>query len=337
MRHRCAGAVHQHQHQHQHQQHQTPQQTAASGEPDAPVFSLPPPPSSQHRECDAHRRSLQELPCLSQPARRGETPFPPGAQQDPWAPAGSQPLFPSCHCSFSTDHSQNQRPLPAPQPSPAPIPPPPTAFPGDCQRLARSADNYRQASIVERCRGGGGDHRQLQQKQHCHPPRDSSPEGIRANSQKRCILAEPRTQQQQIPQLRAQRQLLVGSSLPVNYCASGSGELCRTRQAPLLQQQRAPGLVVSQRPQQQQQQQQHGDQQDRKKCARTPAPGATPPAKSSATGSSSGSSKESPNYGSSYHLWPESPHKGEERIRIDPHKVESRGVYGFFFSLSHPR
>ncbi|XP_072768973.1 small conductance calcium-activated potassium channel protein 1a [Nerophis lumbriciformis] len=319
MRHRCAGAVHQHQ-QHQ-QQHQTPQQTAASGEPDAPVFSLPPPPSSQQRECDAHRRSLQELPCLSQPARRGETPFPAGAQQqDPWAPAGSQPLFPSCHCSFSTDHSQNQRPLPAPQPSPAPIPlppPPTTSFPGDCQRLARSGDNYRQASIVERCRGGGGDHRQLQQKQHCHPPRDSSPEGIRANSQKRCILAEPRTQQQQIPQLRAQRQLLVGSSLPVNYCASGSGELCRTRQAPLLQQQRAPGLVdVSQRP---------GDQQDREKCARTPAPGATPPAKSSATGggssSSSSSSKESPNYGSSYHLWPESPHKGEERIRIDPHKA----------------
>uniref|UniRef100_A0A3Q3MAL1 Potassium intermediate/small conductance calcium-activated channel, subfamily N, member 1a n=1 Tax=Labrus bergylta TaxID=56723 RepID=A0A3Q3MAL1_9LABR len=35
----------------------------------------------------------------------------------------------------------------------------------------------------------------------------------------------------------------------------------------------------------------------------------------------SNSSKDSPNYGSSYHLWPESPHKGEERIRIDPHKA----------------
>ncbi|KAL7386078.1 hypothetical protein ABVT39_003869 [Epinephelus coioides] len=180
--------------------------------------------------------------------------------------------------------------------------------------------------------------------------------GTRANSQKgRSLNAcesteanrrafEPQTQdlqqqqQQQIPQLRAQQQLLVGSSLPINYCASGSGELCRTHQAPLLQQQE----------QQQQRQQQQGAlglcpqrpqhcEQDRNKSGRITAQGdqaqphsrdsrVTPPVtqqayagNSSATGSNS--SKDSPNYGSSYHLWPESPHKGEERIRIDLHKA----------------
>ncbi|XP_057712855.1 small conductance calcium-activated potassium channel protein 1a isoform X1 [Corythoichthys intestinalis] len=377
MRHRYAGAVY---------QHQIPQQKQkrASGEPDAPVFSLPPPPSSssQHRDrastTDAHRRSLQELPCVSQPAAAarkaphgGDSPAPPAGsgdtgEQDPWAPA---PAFPGCHCSFSStaqeaNHSQNQHhrvapPQPSP-PFPPPIPPPPTAssfshsssssllFSRESKRgdrLGRSANNYQQASIVERCRGGGGaggqrDHRQLQQQQqqHCHPrlpPRDSSPEGIRANSQKRCTdrrAFEPQTQEQQIPQLRARQQLLVGSSLPINHCASGSGELCRTHQAPLLhqqqQQQQPPPPPHSNSPPRQ-----HCEARDRNKCARTPAPGdshgATPPAdaaKSSATGgsghsNSSGRSRESPNYGSSYHLWPESPHKGEERIRIELHKA----------------
>ncbi|XP_028284325.1 small conductance calcium-activated potassium channel protein 1a isoform X1 [Parambassis ranga] len=423
MRHRYAGAVH---------QHQIPDETQGSSKQSrdqvAPVFSLPPPPSSHHRDrtstAAAHRQSLQELPCLSQPSRRpvhsGEhlplasydttqrpshrasepsTGQPAHLQQDPWAPAGSQhqqpppqsekqPVFPSCHCSFSEQEaslSQNQPhpvdPLP-PQPSPPfppPIPPPPTSSSSSLlfsresrrgDRLQRSANNYQQASIVERCRGGGGagghrDQRQLlqqqqqqqQHQQHCHlrlQQRDPSPEGIRANSQKGrslnvCESNEARRafesqtqdlQQQQIPQLRAQQQLLVGSSLPINYCASGSGELCRTHQAPLLQQQE------QQRQQQQQQQQgalglcpqrpQHCEQ-DRNKSGRITAHGdqaqphnrdsrVTPPVtqqayagNSSATGSNS--SKDSPNYGSSYHLWPESPHKGEERIRIDLHKA----------------
>ncbi|XP_044224822.1 small conductance calcium-activated potassium channel protein 1a isoform X1 [Thunnus albacares] len=429
MRHRYAGAVH---------QHQIPDEKQGSSkqsrDPVAPVFSLPPPPSSHHRDrtstTAAHRQSLQELPCLSQPSRRpvhsgdplplacydtaqrpshrGSEPStgqPAHLQQDPWAPAGSQqqqqpppqsekqPVFPSCHCSFSEQEaslSQNQHhpfdPLP-PQPSPPfppPIPPPPTSSSSSLlfsreskrgDRLRRSANNYQQASIVERCRGGGGagghrDHRQLlqqqqqqqqqqQHQQHSHlrlQQRDPSPEGIRANSQKGCSLnvcesteanrrafesqtqdLQQQQQQQQIPQLRAQQQLLVGSSLPINYCASGSGELCRTHQAPLLQQQ-----------EQQQQQRQQGAlglcpqrpqhcEQDRNKSGRITAQGdqaqphsrdsrVTPPVtqqayaeNSSATGSNS--SKDSPNYGSSYHLWPESPHKGEERIRIDLHKA----------------
>ncbi|XP_022056400.1 small conductance calcium-activated potassium channel protein 1a isoform X2 [Acanthochromis polyacanthus] len=413
MRHRYAGAVH---------QHQIPDDKHGNSKQNrdqvAPVFSLPPPPSSHHRDrtstTAAHRQSLQELPCLSQPSRRpvhsgdplplasydtsqrpshraGEpsTGKPAHLQQDPWAPAGSQqqpppqsekqPVFPSCHCSFSEQEasfSPNQphpvAPLP-PQPSPPfppPIPPPPTSSSSSLlfsreskrgDRLRRSANNYQQASIVERCRGGGGagghrDHRQLlqqqqqQQQQHCHlrlQQRDPSPEGIRVNSQKGrslnvCESTEARRafesqtqelQQQQIPQLRAQQQLLVGSSLPINYCASGSGELCRTHQAPLLQQQE----------QQQQQQRQQGAlglcpqrpqhcEQDRNKSGRITAQGdhrdsrVTPPVtqqaytgNSSATGSNS--SKDSPNYGSSYHLWPESPHKGEERIRIDLNKA----------------
>uniref|UniRef100_A0AAQ5WWA7 Calmodulin-binding domain-containing protein n=2 Tax=Amphiprion ocellaris TaxID=80972 RepID=A0AAQ5WWA7_AMPOC len=419
MRHRYAGAVH---------QHQIPDDKHGNSKQNrdqvAPVFSLPPPPSSHHRDrtstTAAHRQSLQELPCLSQPTRRpvhsgdplplasydtsqrpshraGEpsTGKPAHLQQDPWAPAGShqqppppqsekQPVFPSCHCSFSEQEasfSPNQPhpvdPLP-PQPSPPfppPIPPPPTSSSSSLlfsreskrgDRLRRSANNYQQASIVERCRGGGGagghrDHRQLlqqqqqqQQQQHCHlrlQQRDPSPEGIRVNSQKGrslnvCESTEARRafesqtqelqqqQQQQIPQLRAQQQLLVGSSLPINYCASGSGELCRTHQAPLLQQQEQ---------QQQRQRQQQGAlglcpqrpqhcEQDRNKSGRITAQGdhrdsrVTAPVtqqayagNSSATGSNS--SKDSPNYGSSYHLWPESPHKGEERIRIDLNKA----------------
>ncbi|XP_047445644.1 small conductance calcium-activated potassium channel protein 1a isoform X1 [Mugil cephalus] len=424
MRHRYAGAVH---------QHQIPDGKQGSSKQSrdqvAPVFSLPPPPSSHHRDrtstAAAHRQSLQELPCLSQPSRRpvhsgdplplasydttqrpshrGTEPStgqPAHLQQDPWAPAGSQqqqhpppqsekqPVFPTCHCSFSEQEasfSHNQPhpvdPLP-PQPSPPfppPIPPPPTSSSSSLlfsreskrgDRLQRSANNYQQASIVERCRGGGGagghrDHRQLlqqqqqqqQHQQHCHlrlQQRDPSPEGIHANSQKGrslnvCESTQARRafesqtqdlQQQQIPQLRAQQQLLVGSSLPINYCASGSGELCRTHQAPLLHQQ--------QQERQQQQQQQQGAlglcpqrpqhcEQDRNKSGRNTVQGdqaqphsrdsrVTPPVtqqayagNSSATGSNS--SKDSPNYGSSYHLWPESPHKGEETICIDLHKA----------------
>ncbi|CAM9208905.1 unnamed protein product, partial [Lampetra planeri] len=402
MRHRYAGGVH---------QHQIPPEPAASSKQSraqvAPVFSLPPPPSSHHRDrtptAAAPRQSLQELPCLSQPSRRAghsgdprslglcdtaQTPPQRGSgsstgqpahlQQDPWAPAGSQqqqqlppppqsqkqPVFPSCHCSFSdqgANHPQHHPvdPLP-PQPSPPippHLPPPPTSSSSSLlfsreskrgDRLRRSVNNYQQASIVERCRGGGGagghrDHRQLQQQQqqqqysHFRPQqKDSSPEGIRANSQKRCSVnacestqasrraLECQTQelqQQQIPQLRAQQQLLVGSSLPINYCASGSGDLCRAQEAPLLQQQAdAPGLCA-QRPQ-------HWEQ-DRRKSGRNgqgerPHSCDSPPVTQQARNSSasgSHSSKDSPNYGSSYHLWPESPHKGEERVRIDLHQA----------------
>nr|XP_040027138.1 small conductance calcium-activated potassium channel protein 1a isoform X1 [Gasterosteus aculeatus aculeatus] len=421
MRHRCAGAVHQH-----HVPDEKQASSEQSGDPVAPVFSLPPPPSSQHRDrtssTAAHRQSLQELPCLSQPSRRPvhsgdplasyDTAQPPSRrtgepsstgkpahlQQDPWAPAGSrrqqqppqlekQPVFPSCHCSFSEQEaslSQNRNhpddllpPQPSP-PFPPPIPPPPPSSSSSSlqfsqeskrgDRLRRSANNCQQASIVERCRGGGGagghrDHRQLlqqQHQQHSHlrlQQRDPSPERTHANLQKGRSLNvcesteanrrafEPRTQdlqQQQIPQLRAQQQLLVGSSLPINYCASGSGELCRTHQAPLLQQQ-------EQQQQQQQQQQRQGALglcpqrpqhcEDRNKSGWITAQGdqaqphsrdsrVTTPAtqqayagNSSTTGSNS--SKDSPNYGSSYHLWPESPHKGEERIRIDHHKAST--------------
>ncbi|XP_038127187.1 small conductance calcium-activated potassium channel protein 2-like isoform X3 [Cyprinodon tularosa] len=396
MRHRYAGAVHQH-----HIPGEKQGSSERSREQVAPVFSLPPPPSSHQRvrtsATAAQRQSLQELPCVSQPSRRtvrsgdplplasystGRRPSRQGGetgQQDPWAPDGSQqppPLqsereavFPSCHCSFSEQEASlsDNRPHPChpllPKPSPPfppRIPPPPTSssssllFSRGCERenrLRRSANNHQQANAVERCRGGGGagghqDHRQLlqQQQHHCHlglQQRDPSPEGssqkgrsldaCKSNEAEKAFQCQtPDLQQQQIPQLRAQQQLLVGSSLPVNHCASGSGELCRTHRDPLLQQQ----LL---------QQQQHCDK-DRNKCGRITAEGGqaqqhsrgsrvTPPAappppprhtyagNSSATGSHS--SRDSPNYGSSYHLWPESPHKGEERIRIDLHQAST--------------
>uniref|UniRef100_A0A1A8MGD9 Potassium intermediate/small conductance calcium-activated channel, subfamily N, member 1a n=2 Tax=Nothobranchius pienaari TaxID=704102 RepID=A0A1A8MGD9_9TELE len=392
MRHRCAGAVH--------QQHILYGNSEQNRDQVTPVFSLPPPPSSQHRVRTSTATHLRELPCLSQPSRRpvhSDAPLPlesydtsrrpssrgsepstgqPAHLQDPWAPVGSQPplqsegepVFPSCHCSFSQqeasfslsqsypDHLLPPQPSP---PLPPPIPPPPASTasflrssrgPKSGDRLRRSANNYQQASIVERCRGGGEagehpDHRQLLQQQQ----RDPSPEGSRGNSLQRrslnaCDSSETRRafesetwdlQQQQIPQLRAQQQLLVGNSLPVNYCASGSGELCRTPRAPPLQQQErhgAPGLG----PPRQQLQLQHCEQ-DRNKCGKIGAHGGqaqpqrhdsrvTPPATPHAhtgTWSTAGSrsSRDSPNHDSSYHLWPESPHKGEQRIRIDLHQA----------------
>ncbi|KAK2822200.1 hypothetical protein Q5P01_022265 [Channa striata] len=323
MRHRCAGAVH---------QHQSPDEKQASSkqnrDPVAPVFSLPPPPSAHHRDrtstTAAHRQSLQELPCLSQPSRRPvhsgdslplasygtaqrpsqrasepSTGQPAHLQQDPWAPAGSQqqqppppqserqPVFPSCHCSFSEQEaslSPNQHhpadPLP-PQPSPLfppPIPPPPTSSSSSLlfsreskrgDRLRRSADNYQQASIQEQ------QQRQQQQQQ------------------------QQRQQQQQQRQQQQQQQQ-----------QQGALGLCPQRPQHCEQDRNKTGRISAQ-----------GDQAPHSRDSRV-----TPPAtqqahtgNSSATGSNS--SKDSPNYGSSYHLWPESPHKGEERIRIDLHKA----------------
>ncbi|XP_061587439.1 small conductance calcium-activated potassium channel protein 1a [Cololabis saira] len=275
-------------------------------------------------------------------------------QQDPWAPPS--PLFPP--------------PIPPPPPTSSSS----LLLSRESKRadrLVKSAQHHhQQASTVDRCRGGGGaggqrDHRQLlqqqqhqqqqqQQQQHCHlrlQQRDPSPEGNSANSPKGRSLhvresAESRSafesrsqqelqlQQQQIPQLRAQQQLLVGSSLPVNYCASGSGELCRTQQAPLLQQpeqqqrqQRLQGVCL-QRPQLHRDQDRgrsgnssvHSGQQAQ---PHAPPVTATPQAYVHGNSSASGSNSSgySPNYGSSYNLWPESPHTGEERIRIDLHKA----------------
>ncbi|XP_034038822.1 small conductance calcium-activated potassium channel protein 2-like isoform X1 [Thalassophryne amazonica] len=408
MRHRCAGAVHQH--------HDEQQGISAQSRDPAPVFSLPPPPpSSHHRDRTstpaAHRQSLQELPCVSQPSRRpvhsgdflplasydtAQAPSslrggqssagrqPAHLQQDPWAPAGSQqhqqppppqseknPVFPSCHCSFSeqeaslSPHRHHPVDPPPPQPSPPflpPIPPPPTSSSSSLlfsreskrgDRLRRSANNYPQASIVERCRGGGGagghrDHRQLlhqqqqqqkQHQQHSHlrlQQRDPSPEGNRANSQNgrslnvcesteanRRAFESQDLQQQQIPQLRAQQQLLVGSSLPLNYCASGSGELCRTQQAPLLQQPGAPGLGP-QRPQHCEQERNKPGTIEQAQPHRQTPPVTRQAHAGNLSAAGSYGSKDSPNYGSSYHLWPESPHKGAQRVRIDQHKATTQ-------------
>ncbi|KAM7400915.1 hypothetical protein PAMA_005216 [Pampus argenteus] len=167
MRQRYAGAVH------QHQIHDEKQGISKqSRDPVAPVFSLPPPPSSHHRDrtstSAAHRQSLQELPCLSQPSRR---------------PVHSgDPLPLACYDTTERPSHRGNR--------------------NKSGRITAQGDQAQPHS------------------------RDSR-------------VTDPVTQQA--------------------YAGN-----------------------------------------------------------SSATGSNS--SKDSPNYGSSYHLWPESPHKGEERIRIDLHK-----------------
>ncbi|XP_031663030.1 small conductance calcium-activated potassium channel protein 2 isoform X2 [Oncorhynchus kisutch] len=389
MRHRYAGAVY---------QHQIPDEEQGSAQsrdpnPVSPVFSLPPPPPSfRERSTTTSHYQNHELPCLSQPSRRGihasqpqhgEPPpltnydiaqrpshrvcepdgQPAHLKQNLWAAVGSQPqseqpVSQSCHCSFSekANLSYQRQPLTHPPQPSLSLPPPPTSssllFLQESNRGEhfQSSANYQQASIVEHCRGGegGGGYRDQKQllQQHCQRlrHRDPSPEAIRTNSQKGRTVnvcesieanrrefesqAQDLQQLQQQPLLRAQQQLLVGSSLPINYCANGSGEVCRNNQASLLQQhqqqQDALGLCP-QRPQ-------HCDQdcnkpgrtnqanQSQQHCRDSRVNPPTQPygGNSSATGSSS---KSSPNYGSSYHLWPESPHKGEERILIDHYQA----------------
>ncbi|XP_072297971.1 small conductance calcium-activated potassium channel protein 1a isoform X1 [Eucyclogobius newberryi] len=167
------------------------------------LFSLPPPPSSQHRH------SLHELPRVSQPPRGDPQPLPgintahcahhrpPSCsqlQQDPWAP--QQPVPQSCLCGAT--------PQPPP-PLPRPLPPPPQSSAARGARVRTpQQQQQRQAADSRRERGA-----------------DPSP----------AFDESARTQvPQQSPQLRAQQQLLVGSSLPISHCASGSGEQCRSPQ-----------------------------------------------------------------------------------------------------------
>ncbi|XP_046883851.1 small conductance calcium-activated potassium channel protein 1a [Hypomesus transpacificus] len=375
MRHRYAGAVHQ-------QLTPNEERDSAQNRDPNPVYILPPPPSS-HRERSStatNCQNNQELPCVSQPSRRGITACPPQhgdplplasyniperpsqqsggptgqhphLQQNLWAATSSQPsqpVFQSCHCSFSEEASVSlQRhpltPLP-PQPSPSLPPPPSTSLlflqESNSRDHFQSSANYQQANIVEHCRGGrggGGHHDQRQQQSHFRLQHgDPSPEASPTNWQKgRAINACESTpanlrafesqpvdplQQQHLPQLRAQQLQLVGSSLPISSCASGSGEPCRSSLAPALQQQQqqhtSPGICPP-RPR-------HCEQQERFKPGSTSQPLSADPRVKTRThaGSLSAtcSSGSSPNYGSGYHLWPESPHKGEERIRIDHHK-----------------
>uniref|UniRef100_A0AAV2JU43 Uncharacterized protein n=1 Tax=Knipowitschia caucasica TaxID=637954 RepID=A0AAV2JU43_KNICA len=146
--------------------------------PSQQLFSLPPPPSSQHRH------SLHELPRVSghpQPVQRPQRP--PQQQQQQQQQQPQQP------------QQQQQDPwAPHPPPLPRPLPPPP------------------QSSAARGARA-----RTPQQRQAADP---SPVFNERAQSY------EP----QQSPQLRAQQQVLVGSSLPVSHCASGSGEQCRSPQ-----------------------------------------------------------------------------------------------------------
>ncbi|KAJ8011305.1 hypothetical protein DPEC_G00056770 [Dallia pectoralis] len=301
---------------------------------------------------------------------RGPPGQPAHLQRNLWAAAGSQPqseqpVFQSRHCSFSEEASlpHQRQPLARPPPQPSPSLPPTSSssllFLQESNRGGhfQSCANYRQANTVDRCRGGGGggghrDQKQLLQQQHQQQPhsglehKDPSPEATRANSQKgrtidvcesteanrRAFKSPTQDPPQQLPQLRAQQQLLVGSSLPINYCASGSGELCRTNQAPLLQQhqqqqQQQPDALgpCPQRPQHcdpdrnKPERTNRADQpQQARRDSRVKPP--TQPHGGNSSTATGGSGKSSAHYGSSYHLWPESPHKGAERIPIDHHQ-----------------
>ncbi|KAK7944550.1 hypothetical protein WMY93_000278 [Mugilogobius chulae] len=191
------------------------------------LFSLPPPPSSQHRH------SLHELPRVSQP------------------PAATPSL-----CPASTPRNTDLQLRPADSPSRTPGP--------------RSSPFLRAATASSAARGARVRTPQQQQQQQQQRQAADSRRGRGADPSP-AFDESARTQDpQQTPQLRAQQQLLVGSSLPISHCASGSGEQCRS---PQVGPPRAP---------------QHCERQR------------SPPHRVDAPPARSGSR------GSSHHLWPES-------------------------------
>ncbi|XP_030630557.1 small conductance calcium-activated potassium channel protein 1a [Chanos chanos] len=253
----------------------------------------------------------------------------------------------SRHCSFFTEanHSPQHKLFIYPQPSPSELLPPPLS-----SQISNRGDNFQKSAnyrqdIVQRCSGEGGrrDQNQLLQ-QHCYnkirlqqknPSSKSALSNSRQGQINDCVEIEEGRRliesQAQLPQLRAQRQLLVGSSLPINYCTNGSGELCRNNQALLLHQRReqdAHGHSL----QWQQQGPQQGDRdsgklgrknicdQQQQRDIKNDIKHVRPLVRNPSVSSSDNSS---PPYGSSNQLWPETHDQEAKRIRTNKHKAHA--------------
>ncbi|XP_056599322.1 small conductance calcium-activated potassium channel protein 1a [Triplophysa dalaica] len=333
--------------------------------PVAPLFSLPPPPPSIKERPTSSNQSRHALSCPERITRKGVRDCEPqhsecvlltghsihaqgkhGDRQTPYynqdfrgASTGyqchSEGLSQSRHCSHSPQHKSFVSPQPSPSDLLLLLPPPPLP-----SRISNTRDsrqtiaNYNQ-EIAQHCVGEGGrrDQNQLLQ-QPCYnqtgdrQQRDPSFELLFPNSGQGQLDACEENRRLIEPQapLRAQRQLLLGSSLPINYCIGGSGEVCGNNQA-LLQQQHQQQQADAQKHSLQWQQsdrdaryqeskialcqpeQQHHEAQNERSLVRN--------------SSVSSSENSSPPYGSSSQLWPEPHDKEERKNRTGKHKAHA--------------
>ncbi|XP_041963371.1 small conductance calcium-activated potassium channel protein 1a isoform X1 [Alosa sapidissima] len=265
-------------------------------------------------------------------------------------------LIESRHCSFSTEanHTHQRETHICPQPSPSHLPPPLFSQNPSTTKNFQYSANYQRGDIAQQKAGvfEQRDQKQLLQQQQCSATglqqNNTSSHSVTQNScQGQINVFEPtvtnqryfespaRDLQQQQPQLRAQRQLLVGSSLPINYCTKGAGERCRNNQAPPLQQhwqEDVRGLHIHPLPQNPQSSGHETDELDEKVSKRQRQQYQIPKHERRLVRNSSetSSSNSSPPYGSSNQLWPESRYQEERRSRSEKQKVNAERT-----TLSH--
>ncbi|XP_056091396.1 small conductance calcium-activated potassium channel protein 1a isoform X2 [Rhinichthys klamathensis goyatoka] len=326
MRHRHAGAVHQ---PHTNDADARDSQKEGSS-PVAPLFSLPPPPPSIKERSTSSHHSRHVQSCPDRGTRNGEC-LPltgrcilaQGAHSDrqsydnqpypfPGASSGYQ-----CHSEglSQSSHSPQQKYSVSPQPSPSDLLPPPLPSHISYTRDTRQKSaNYKQ-EIVQRGVGEGGrrDQNQLLQQPCYNQQRDPSFELLLPNSGQGQINAlEEAEKERQL--IEPQAQLLLGSSLPINYCISRSEQVCRNQQELLLQHQHQEHRL------QRQQSDRDGRYQERGIALCQPYQCERALERNSSVSSGENSS---PPYGSSSQLWPEPHDKEERKNRAGKHKAHA--------------
>jgi len=330
MRHRHAGAVHQ-----PHTNDADARDSHKEGSsPVAPLFSLPPPPPSiKERSTSSHHSRLVQS-CPDRGTRNGEClpltgrcVLAQGAHSDRQSYDNQPHPFPGassgyqCHSEglSQSSHSAQQKYSVSPQPSPSDLLPPPLPSHIFYTRDTRQKSaNYKQ-EIVQRGVGEGGrrDQDQLLQQPCYNQQRDPSFELLLPNSGQGQINArEDAEKERQL--IEPQAQLLLGSSLPVNYCISRSEQVCRNQQELLLQHQHQEHSL--------QRQQSGRDDRYQERGIALCQPYQCERALERNSSVSSGENS-SPPYGSSSQLWPEPHDKEERKNRAGKHKVV------FFFSM----
>ncbi len=317
MRHRHAGAVHQQQNRNDADARDSEKEAS---HPVAPLFSLPPPPPSIKERSTSSLHSRHAQSCPDHGARNGEClPLTGNGDSQPHPFPGASSAS-QCHLEglSQSSHSPQHRSSVSPQPSPSDLPPPPLPSRiSDTRDTRQKSANYKQ-DIVQRCVGEGGrrDQNQLLQQPCYNPQRDPSFEPLLPNSDQGRIKAREEAEKER-QLIEPQAQLLLGSSLPINYCIGGSEQVCRNKQAPLLQHQH-----------------QHQHQQSDRDSSSGGGGGSRYQEGKTAlcqpyrceralerNSSVSSSENSSPPYGSSSQLWPEPHDKEDRKNRAGKHKV----------------
>ncbi|KAK2901018.1 hypothetical protein Q8A67_009133 [Cirrhinus molitorella] len=331
MRHRHAGAVHQ---QHSNDTDARDSQKEES-RPVAPLFSLPPPPPSikERSTSSHHSRHVQSCPDRSG-TTNGECLPLTGHCSLPYSdrqPYDNQPQrFPGAssayRCHFEglsqSSHSPQRKSSVSPQPSPSDLLPPPLpSHISNTRDTRQKSANYKQ-DIVQRRVGEGGrqDQNQLLQQPCYNQQRDPSFELHLPNSAQGQINAREEAEKER-QLIEPQAQLLLGSSLPVNYCIGGSGQVCRSKQAPLLQHQHQQAGAQEHSLQRQQSDRDGSSRYQEGKIALCQPYQCERALERNSSVSSSETS--SPPYGSSSQLWPEPHDKEDRKNRAGKHKAHA--------------